>query len=272
MNKELNEAIDAVKYTRTVISLGAGVQSSAMLLMSDRGLIERADYAVFSDTQAEPKEVYEWLNFLKSLVDIPVHIVTKGSLEDDMFNGKHFASVPFFSKMPDGRIGMLRRQCTYEYKIQPMHEFVRREIGCKKGERVKKYGRVKMMIGISRDEVQRMKPSREKWIDHEFPLIDLSYRREDCIRYVEAKTGRTPPRSACIFCPYHNDKEWDRLNKNDPESMFRAIVYEKKLQKLTRWKGAAYLHRSCEPLEKVKFSNTEQIDAFGNECEGMCGV
>ena len=259
-------------YARTVISLGAGVQSSAMLLMSDRGLIERADYAVFSDTQAEPKEVYEWLEFLKSKVSIPIHVTTKGSLEEDMFNGKHFASVPFFSLMPDGKVGMLRRQCTYEYKIVPMHQFVRREMGCKKGERIKKYGRVLMLIGISRDEPLRAKCSREKWIDHKHPLLDMGMRREGCIEYVEKEIGRTPPRSACMFCPYHNDNEWRRLKETDRESFMRAVEYEKRLQKLKRWKGKPFLHRSCVDLATVDFSNTNQLNMFNNECEGMCGV
>jgi hypothetical protein len=240
--------------------------------MCDRGIVERPDYAVFSDTQAEPDEVYTWLDYLKKQVSIPVHIVTRGSLEEDMFGKKHFASVPFFSHMPDGEIGMLRRQCTREYKIEPMVKFVRRELGCEKGQRIKKIGTATMLIGISRDETQRMKPSREVWITHKWPLVDLGYRREDCIKYVEKELGKTPPRSACLFCPYHNDREWQRLKDNDPKGFDRAVNYEKRLQRLKRWKGKAYLHRSCEPLETVDFKNLNQLNMFNQECEGMCGV
>lgn len=37
-----------------VLSLGAGVQSSALLLMSCRGVLPRIDAAVFADTRFEP--------------------------------------------------------------------------------------------------------------------------------------------------------------------------------------------------------------------------
>ena len=36
------------------------------------------------------------------------------------------------------------------------------------------------MLGISRDEVIRMKPSREPWKVHVYPLIDLDMTRQGC--------------------------------------------------------------------------------------------
>ncbi len=47
-----------------VISLGVGVQSSTLLLMSLKGeILPRPDVAIFSDTQWEPAHVYEYLAF-----------------------------------------------------------------------------------------------------------------------------------------------------------------------------------------------------------------
>jgi hypothetical protein len=40
-------------------------------------------------------------------------------------------------------------------------------------------------------------------------------------------------------------------------------------------KDDCFIHRSKKPLDEVDFSNSEdegQINMFGNECEGMCGV
>jgi hypothetical protein len=40
-------------------------------------------------------------------------------------------------------------------------------------------------------------------------------------------------------------------------------------------KGEQFMHRSLKPLEEVDFRNAEdfgQVNMFGNECEGMCGV
>ena len=45
-----------------VISLGLGVQSTALYLMSSSGAVERADYAIFSDPGAEHPKTYELLD------------------------------------------------------------------------------------------------------------------------------------------------------------------------------------------------------------------
>lgn len=61
----------------TVISLGAGVQSSVMALMAAKGQIKpMPDCAIFADTQAEPDHVYEWLDWLETQLPFPVYRVT----------------------------------------------------------------------------------------------------------------------------------------------------------------------------------------------------
>ena len=42
-----------------ILNLGAGVQSTALLLMSIKGELPKLDYAIFSDTGWEPKKVYD---------------------------------------------------------------------------------------------------------------------------------------------------------------------------------------------------------------------
>ena len=51
-----------------VLSLGAGVQSSALVFKLLREEIEPVDIAMFADTGNEPKEVYEWLKYLKKIM------------------------------------------------------------------------------------------------------------------------------------------------------------------------------------------------------------
>ncbi len=61
-----------------VLSLGAGVQSTCVLLMSCRGVLPKLDCAVFADTGWEPKAVYDHLEWLKGEAEragIPVHVV-----------------------------------------------------------------------------------------------------------------------------------------------------------------------------------------------------
>ena len=47
-------------------SLGAGIQSTAMVLMSLRGNLEKLDLVVFADTGNEPSYVYENVDRIKS--------------------------------------------------------------------------------------------------------------------------------------------------------------------------------------------------------------
>ena len=48
-----------------ILSLGAGVQSSTLALMIEKGEIPMVDAAIFADVGAEPKKVIKWLDFLK---------------------------------------------------------------------------------------------------------------------------------------------------------------------------------------------------------------
>ena len=60
-----------------VISLGAGVQSSTLALMFATGeLSPMPDCAIFADTGAEPKIVYDHLERLIEALPFPVHIVS----------------------------------------------------------------------------------------------------------------------------------------------------------------------------------------------------
>lgn len=74
-----------------VLSLGAGVQSSAVLLMSCRGVLPKVDAAIFADTQWEPPAVQDTLAFLATEAKkarIPVFVRTKGSLRDHSLRAK----------------------------------------------------------------------------------------------------------------------------------------------------------------------------------------
>ena len=55
---------------KRILSLGAGVQSTCVLLMSGRGELPKLDCAVFSDTGWEPPEVYEHFAWLVKDVDL----------------------------------------------------------------------------------------------------------------------------------------------------------------------------------------------------------
>lgn len=53
--------------TIRTLSLGAGVQSTTLLLLALEGALPKPDYAIFADTKWEPKRVYEHLDLITSV-------------------------------------------------------------------------------------------------------------------------------------------------------------------------------------------------------------
>lgn len=54
-------------------------------------------------------------------------------------------------------------------------------------------------LGITIDEIQRMKPSEVAWSRHEFPLIDKRMNRAACSAWLKKAGLPEPPKSACVF-------------------------------------------------------------------------
>lgn len=276
-----------------IISLGAGVQSSTMALMAAKGeLGYHVDCAIFADTGAEPQKIYDWLNWLEMQCPFPVHRVSNGSLLDNIMseavkNGTdtdRFVSVPFFTDHK-GSAGMTRRQCTREFKIEPIQRKVRELLGLQRGQRGPREVVVQQLIGISMDEIQRMKDSGKRYIRNVYPLIDKGMSRWHCLEWMKENGYPMPPKSACTFCPYHDDAMWRDMKLNDPDSWDQAVAVDRHIRGgesavASRHVSNLYLHRSLKPLEEVDLRSAEDYGqktmfdplGFNNECEGMCGV
>ena len=130
-------------------------------------------------------------------------------------------------------------------------------------------------IGISTDEAMRMKPSRDKYAVNEWPLIDLGMSRQDCLNWMAVKGYPLPPKSSCIGCPFHSNAEWRRI-KADPELWADVLETDAIIREPARgMRGRQFMHSSRVPMDQVDLSTAAdhgQVDMWGNECEGMCGV
>lgn len=244
--------------------------------MIAHGEIEPVEAAIFADTGWEPPKVYEWLSWLEKQLAYPVIRVQRGNLRQDIVSrkeGARLAAVPWHMVMPNGDRALGRRQCTKEYKIDPLTKKTRELLGLIPRQRAKGV-LCEMLIGISTDEAMRMKPSREPWKIHRWPLVDLGMSRNDCLRWMERKGYPLPPKSSCIGCPFHSDHEW-RSIKADPTLWADALEVDNAIRQQPGMKARQFMHRSCKPLAEVDLSTAEdhgQVDMFNNECEGMCGV
>ena len=271
-----------------LISLGAGVQSSTMALMAAKGEIgPMPAAAIFADTQAEPASVYKWLDWLEGQLPFPVYRVTHGNLTDDQLklrvsgktgNTYMKTMIPAYVAKPDGK-GLMGRKCTADYKVKVILKKAK-QLG--QVPRACKEIKVIQWIGISMDEAHRMKPSRERWAKNIWPLIDKEMTRNDCLSWMLRNGYPEPPRSACIYCPFHSDHEWKRLRDNEEEEWQKAVEFDRNLRAAARlqtgtarFRGDVFLHSSCLPLDEVELGavpDKHQLSLFGNECEGLCGV
>ncbi len=280
-----------------VLSLGAGVQSTTLLLMSCLGELPLLDAAVFADTQWEPAAVYQhlsWLTEYASKAGIPVHQVSAGNLRTESLLflsngvgvtnrvgvGGRWASLPLYVKGG----GIMNRQCTKYYKILPVDRFIKRTLlDIEPGKRAADDS-AELWIGFSADESKRLKKvkRRHKWQTIRLPLIHdvepaafqngyrkmfhMGFDRFDCLSWLRLHGFAEPPRSACIDCPFRSDAEWLLL---PPNEFADACAYDDAL----RMHGEElYVHRSCVPLREVVFDVKKNWDGVrDNECLGMCG-
>jgi len=266
----------------TILSLGAGVQSTTLALMAAHGEITpMPDCAIFSDTQWEPKAVYEHLAWLRSpnVLPFPVHVVTQGNIRQAIIGrrnttGGRFAAIPWWTINPDGTAGMGRRQCSSEYKLTPIMHDVRSLLGVGPRGYISP-GSVEVLLGISRDEAQRMRAPRQKYMVNRYPLIELGMTRQDCLNWLRRRDYPTPPKSACIGCPFHSDAMWREMKANRPDEWADAVLADRQLRQgdARGMRATEYMHQARVPLDEVDLTlDTRQGDLFGNECEGMCGV
>ena len=128
------------EYDYTYLSLGAGVQSSALLVLSCiDDSVPKPNIAIFADTGDEPSWVYKYLDILSEWAlpyGVEVVITQKAVLSESCMDG--FVPIPVFTMNPNGSRGMLRRQCTREYKVAPITKKIRELLGYSKGKQVKK--------------------------------------------------------------------------------------------------------------------------------------
>lgn len=307
-----------------LLSLGAGVQSSTAALMAACGELTPMPYAaVFADTTKEPKSVYDWLDWLEQQLPFPVYRVSAGDLGEDSTKiriskktGQTYCRtlIPAFVAKPNGGRSLLGRKCTAEYKVREIVKKARELVGkdsmklfratfkgdlkaislAEKNEeqipldewrRCQEGAIVHTWIGISLDEIGRVKESRDPWTKSVFPLLRKRMTRDNCNEWMMARFGKVPPKSACKWCPFHDDEYWLWQKNNEPLEFAESVQFEKDLNYsnsqatgTAKLAGPVFLHESLIPLDEIDFESRlrqpesrQRTLAFADECEGLCG-
>jgi PAS domain-containing protein len=247
------------RYDLTYLSLGAGVQSTALYLLAEKGLcgIVRPDIAIFADTGEEAPWTYETLWKLQERGGIPILVAQAQS----PMLGPTFLRLPAFT---DGA-GQLRRQCTRELKIASINRTLREYLHYLPRQRMKH--NILGYIGISYDENQRWAAAREPWLIFDYPLLRKKITREECEVIIStlAPWLGTVKKSSCVMCPYHSDREWRNVFHAGLKD--KIVAFDEAIRNSTkaRCERQVFLHRKCTPIADAIPDDNQTT--FGYRCD-----
>ena len=261
-----------------VLSLGAGVQSSTLLLMACHGEIERPDVAIFVDLGWEMPETYRWLDDVLrpecDKADLELRVVKPANIREDLIqeDGKRIMA-PLHVRRLDGGKGQLQHQCSRQLKMKPVMREARVMMGAGQRGRLRADLFLEVWLGISTDETGRIRgdaPTRTAW---RYPLIEVGMTRGDCERWLADRGFGVAPRSSCVGCPFRSQVSWVEMRRKSPEAFEDAVQVDLLVRDKWRNRGDVFLHRSLRPLgEAVEAEPPSLVDDFEFECSGMCGV
>lgn len=253
---------------KQVVSLGGGVASTALFLMSLHGEIENpCGHAVFADTGAELEATHATIAKLTdyavgfgvpvTIVQSHLGVITDNALKPDSKVG----DIPFYTLDGEGKPTQLQKYCTNEFKTYPIWKWFRSELGATFKRPVTYW------LGYTVNEVYRMKEARVKYVVRRYPLIEKRIGRDECYRYLEKYGFTETAASACWCCPYRNNQEYGILT--DAEHS-KAVAFERAINDrgmiTGKQTGDLRIHRSLEPLSDKPYLNEEQGELFD-----MCG-
>lgn len=261
------------------LSLGAGVQSTVMLMLSIRDEIERPDHVIFADTGWEPEGVYKHVQWCKKQckkAGIPFHEVSNGNIRMSAFQKGRTIMMPVFTINKNGEKGMVgRRVCTSEYKIIPVRRKMRELLGYQPKQRIP-VGETEVMVGISTDEARRASQPTDKWVENVFPLIDpMRFSRADCQSWWEQHYPHVNlTKSSCIGCPFQSDQAWRERKIHHPVEFEDACLFDEHIRQNKTMDDDCYLHRSCVPLRDLDLNESQSEMDLEDEvyCAGGCGL
>ena len=236
-----------------IISLGWGVQSWTLAAMSALDALPKIDYAIHADTTHEAAATYahaeKWTPWLE---DHGIKVVTVAPSKPDVVRERTTKAVmiPAYtingSDSSTNEFGQIRRQCTNDWKIQPIRRFIRSTIGSRRPEPES----VESWQGISLDEWQRMRTSDVQYVKNVYPLVDRRITRAHCVSWLESHGLDVPPKSACTFCPYHSLGAWKRMKQAGGPDWDRAVEADDEIRD-QRPPGQLFIHPGRLPLEEA---------------------
>lgn len=244
----------------TVWSYGGGTQTAAIAVLILQGRLPRPDLIVMADTGREVQATWDYLNTVVRPAGLDVRVIGQEWARWGLtFGQAHSLLVPAFTRQNSG-VGQMHTFCSNEWKQRPIRRWLRAEgvTDCD------------TWLGISTNEMHRMKPSGLNWYRHVYPLIEMvPTNRAGCVSLVQGHGWPTPPKSRCWMCPMMSGLEWQQLKRDEPHNFDRAVTLDAELRQSD---PDVYLHRLGLPLDEAVEQTEQQPTLFDGCDSGYCMV
>jgi hypothetical protein len=228
-----------------------------------RGELPRPDVAVIADTGRELSTTWDYMDEIvapsMSAIGVQIEVVGTEYRRYDLISSGRTTLIPAYTTM-GGQRGKLPTWCSNEWKQRPVRRWLR-EHG---------HNDCDVWLGISIDEIERMKPSGLKWYRHVYPLIEIApTSRAGCVALVENYGWPTPPKSRCWMCPNQGPDAWRQMRRDQPAEFAQAVALEQELQ---RNDPHMFLHSAAIPLVEAVELSDNQPNLFDGCDSGYCFV
>ena len=235
-------------------SCGGGTQSGAIAALIGDGILPKPDVCFMTDTGREKSSTWPFVeSFIRpQLVRVGLDLTIIKS-EDfaciDIVHQTGSVLLPGFTTQ-SGSVCKLPAFCSGKWK-QDVAERYFRSIGVVKA---------RSWIGISIDEMRRVRRQHRNWLELWYPLIfAVRMTRAQCVECIRQHGWLGPiPHSACKMCPNMRDDEWLDMQANAPEDFAEACQIERDVRVAD---PHFWLHPACVPLDQVDFTAQQSMFA-----------
>ena len=238
----------------TYLSLGWGVQSWTLAAMIALGELDPISLAIHADTGHENQGTYEHARLWTPwLAEHGVRVVTVTPENNEIIrqdwtksSGTPSIQIPAFTLSRQGEQGQIPRQCTRYWKIIPIRRLLRSMLPPGRP----RPGAIHSLQGISYDEWKRMRDSDVAYIKNVYPLVERQMTRMDCVTWLKNRNLPAPPKSACVFCPFHRKEQWRVLKRQATPDWDKALAVDQSIRE-QRDVLDVFIHPARLPLEQA---------------------
>lgn len=246
---------------KIIWSYGGGVQSVAILALIAQGKLERPEVAIIADTIRERSSTWryhkQYAEPIMEEIGLPFKVASHKLATVDLYGHNGDLLLPVFT-----RTGKLPTFCSDEWKKMVIRRRLR-QLGYSPRNPVVQW------LGMSLDEVHRLRQSDKKWIKNHYPLcFDIKLRKHECVLEIKRVGLPKPPTSSCWMCPNMNAEEWLEMKQDDPQDFENAVALDYQIREADK-KGGVFLHRDRKPLDQVDLTIKYKPAPLW-ECSDIC--